>query len=404
MAFFKTAVQVQDKDKDQENKIYYISLNKITKGLFGDQVLTYKNKTLIHRRILEIIHPDTRVAACSDRIKELFFRIHHLQKNFTSAKDIVTSLEILKQDMSITPKIYYNKSLLEFKDVLKPGDILVRKYHEDHPNIICTCQNLFKTKGYREAYKCSHLALYVGEMQGCAWIAEASIPEGKDIQVRRIKLDDSRFLPKNKNEYLLFRRKDQSLAQESARLAKNYAVKMLPKKERKPTALDQKKTLRFNSIEAIRSLWHSSKLQTLGLYRNLKCYSDYHNKIPFEYLGKKRKFFCSHFVITMQSLAEMKKSAALQSLLKKHPPPKKYNEKLKGSSLKIAKLWYSIKKEFWALGLAIRHKKELKNSFKNQLDALRSAPHKVVNYMLNNKDQFEFIGTILKRGDLAFGK
>lgn len=403
--FFKTGIRVRASD----NQTYILSLNQIRRALFGDQdSLSFKSKSLIHKRILEIVSPDTRTAACSERIEELFRRIYNLKEQaphrFTEAKNITTELEILKQQMANGPNFYYNEYLSEINHILQPGDILVRKYHEDHHNIICTAQNIFRTKGLREAYKCSHLALYVGEMQNSPWIAEATFPEGNEIQVHRIKLDDPRFQAKSKNQYLVFRNKDSTLAQESARLAKNYAVKMLPRIEREPTPKDLKKTLRFNVIEAIRSLWHSSKLNILGAFRHLKCYADYHNKIPLEYLGKKRKFYCSHFVITMQALAEMKKSPAIQSFFEKHAPPKKYNEKLKGIILKIAKLWYSIKKEIWAFWIALRYGKEFKAAFKMHLDPLRTAPHKVVNYMMDHKEQFDFVGTISRRGDLAFGK
>lgn len=396
--FFNTAVPVQGIEK----KPYYLSLNQIRLALFGEQNISCKSKMLIHKRILEIIQPDTRVAASSERIKELFHRVHTLPKQASGADKIINTLEFLKQEMATGPKFYINEYLSELHHVLKPGDILVKKRHEDQSNVITKAQYLFRTRGYREAYKCSHLALYLGEMQSQPWIAEATLAEGNDIHVRRIKLDDSRFELNDKNQYLIFRNKDSNLAQESARLAKNYAVKMLPRDEKKPTAEDQRKTFRFNVVEATRSLWHSSKLTVKGLFRHAKCYADYHNKIPFEYLGRRRKFYCSHFVITMQTLAEMKKSETLQAFFQKHAPPKKYNENLKGIALKIAKLWYSIKKEFWALWLAIRYQKELKNAFKNQLDPLRTAPHKVVNYMLDQKDQFEFVGTISRRGALAF--
>jgi hypothetical protein len=404
MVFFKTGIQVQD----SEHQPFFLSLSQVTEALFGPVALPCKSRALIHKRILEIVNPDTRLAAPAARVEELFCRIHNLKKlepqAFSTAEEITTGLELLKLEMANGPHFSYDEDLSELKQILQPGDILVRKYHEDHSNIICTAQHFFRTKGLREAYKCSHLALYVGEMQETPWIAEATYPDGNDVQVHRIKLDDPRFQTKNKNQYLIFRNKDSVLAQESARLAKNYAVKMLPRTERTSTPKDQKRTFRFNSIEAIRSLWHSSKLNIMGAFRHLKIFADYHNKIPFEYLGKRRKFYCSHFVITMQALAEMKTNSQLKSFFEKHPPPKKYNETLKGTALKIAKLWYSIKKELWAFWMAICHHKELKKAFQAHLDPLRTAPHKVVNYMLDHKEQFEFVGTISRSGDLALGK
>lgn len=401
MVYFKTGIQVID---ESTKKTFYLSLSTIRKALFGDSIaFSCPMKKLIDSRILEITNPDTRTQISKEKIQDLFQKIiaHKFlkPKGYATQEGVLKQLEILKQSEQRGPNYYFNENLSEIKSILKPGDILVRKFHEDNRNVICIAQNLFKTKGFREAYKCSHLALYVGMRQEAPWIAEATFPEGNDIEVHRIKLDDPRFRLKNKNQYMVFRNRDENLAVKTAKLASNYAVKMLPNTERTPTPLDKKKTFKFNAVEATRSLWHSSKLKFYGLFRHLKYYADYKNKIPFEYLGKRRKFYCSHFVLTMQTLAEMKENQKLQVFFEKHQPPKKYNDKLRGIALKISKIWYSIRKAFWAFGLAIRYRKDLTGAFQNQLDPLRTAPHKAVNYMINHNEQFEFIGNIIRRGD-----
>ena len=148
-------------------------------------------------------------------------------------KDVVNEVENLKLKLSDIPQLEYTDDLGELVGHLKPGDFLVRKYHEENDNLICDLQHFFHAEGYREAYKCSHLAIYLGEIGGSHWIAEASMPHDGEPEIRRVKIDDPRFNSKLKNQYIIIRNKDQETAKEAARLATNYAIKLLPAEKKK---------------------------------------------------------------------------------------------------------------------------------------------------------------------------
>lgn len=397
--FFGVTVKVFDKSTHQE---FYVKSSDLTKALIGNNIkLSSSSLGLIKRRIIEITSPDSRKGLSLNKIKKLFHNYHEntATKEFNSEKTILETLEKIKLDLSKIKPIYFQNSLLEIVNELRPGDIIARKYHEDNPNIICKMQQVFSNKGYREAYKFSHLAIYLGEINGDHWIGEASMPHEHDAQIRRIKIDDPRFELKEKNQYIVFRRNNEQEAKETARLAKNYTIKLLPKTEREAKKEDNEGTLKYNLLEAVRSLFHSSALDYLGHHRLLKYYSDYKNGIPFEYLGEKRGFFCSHFAFIMESMSELNKSEKFQKFLKKHPMPHKYDEKKTGIALRMSKLWYSVRKGFWSRYVAINYGKKINKYLTTKLDALRTTPQAAINYMMDHKQDYSVVGLITREKD-----
>lgn len=395
---FGYAVKVQDPAADDS---YYIRVKDVVDEMVGQSVkLSSKGKKLLANRVLEITDPDNRHPLSQEKLKDFFARYYSDAKQnpeqFNTEEGIISEVETIKLDLSDIPQIYYDDSLNEIVNELQPGDFLVRKYHEDNDNLICTLQNLFTHEGYREAYKCSHIAIYLGEINGDHWIAEASMPHDGEPEIRRIKIDDPRFNSKLKNQYLIFRNKNEDTAAEAARLAQNYAIKLLPVSEKEISESDAVASFEYTYLEAVRSLYHSPTLGFYGRHRLLKYYADYHNQIHFEYLGEKRAFFCSHFAMIMESMAEMNTSDKFQDFWENHPAPV-YQE----GGGKISDIWYSIRKGIWARWMSFWHAKEIDECVTTKLDALRTSPQDAVNYMMTHDDQFEVVGLINHTGDLG---
>lgn len=178
-------------------------------------------------------------------------------------------------------------------------------------------------------------------------------------------------------------------------MAQNYAIKLLPAGEKEISETDAVASFEYTYFEALRSLYHSPSLGFYGRHRLLKYYADYHNEIPFEYLGGKKAFFCSHFAMIMESMAEMNTSEKFQDFWENHPAPV-YQE----GGGKISDIWYSIRKGIWARWMSFWHAKEIDDCVTTKLDALRTSPQDAVNYMMTREDQFEVVGLINHTGDL----
>lgn len=400
---FGLAVKVYDNDSKD---VFYIKTNELVSALIGNnQPIVKKVKALISQRVLEIANPDTRVPVSCQKLQDVFKRFAQNQQTQAAGPNtgnqVLHYLEKLKLEMSDIPEIFYTDKLSEIAQHLQPGDFIVRKYHEDNHNLICDLQKFFHEDGYREAYKCSHIAIYLGEMQGEQWIAEAAMPHGDEHQVRRIKLDDDRFKCRPKNQYVIIRNISPGKESEKlVELAKQYTLKLHPETDRKPVAEDLEGGFKYNFFEAARSMWHSHDLGYFGRHRLFKYYSDYKNNIPFEYLGQDRKFFCSHFAVIMESLAEMNTSEKFQTMMQNHPIPTVYDKSKKGVPLAISKLWYSIRKGIWSRKMSYQFKDEIRKSLHTQLDALRTSPQNAVNYMMDDKSHFKVVALINHKGDL----
>lgn len=394
LKFFGKAVKVRSSD----DTILYVKPETITHQLLHGRNVSKDTEKLVTKRIVEIADPMTTQPLSLDKLNAIFQTfIRDAASNALDTDDaIIDEIENIKLELDNIKPIAFSDKLSEIASLLQPGDILVKKYHESHDNIICTLQHLFRRNGYREAYKCSHLAVYLGEINGKPWIAEATMPHGGEAQVRRIELDDERFAPRSMNQYVIIRNNNSDEAQKMAQLAKNYTIKMFPADD--TINEDYEGGTKYTFFEAARSLWHLPNLGPYGRHRLFKYYADYKHNIPFEYLGKERTFFCSHFALAMESLAEMDKSEAFQKFIEKHPIPRLYDENKSGMALKISKLWYSIRKGLWARQLAFKHGQEIKNALHTHLDPLRSSPQDTVVYMMEDKN-YTIVGQIVRRSD-----
>ena len=401
MEIFGLVVKVKD---DSSGRIFYIKAQDLVKKFVGEkQVLSKNGKYLLCNRILEVTNEDSRRPLSSEKLKTLFIRFVEDKKtdpSFLETEDgILREMDKLKNELSGFNKIHYVESLEEVVGSLRPGDFLIRKYHETHSNLICDVQNFFHLKGYRESHKCSHIAVYLGEINGKFWVAEAAWPNEKDAEIRRVEISDPRFALKEKNQYLVIRNRDEQTASAMVKLARKYTVIVRPESEKEPNPSEISGSIRYTIIEAARSIWHSSKLNFFGKQRLLKFYADYKNAIPFEYFGNTRGHFCSHFAFTMEAISEMNDNTAFQSFLEKHPIPVKYDESKRGVALKVSKLWYSARKGVWARWLAIRYKQEVQKAVSTQLDPLRTSPQSAVQYLLDHKDRFKVVGLVNRQND-----
>lgn len=401
------AVKVKD---ETTNETFFIKIDDILSKLIGqDRSLSKEGKETVKRRILEIADSDTRQPVSFKKLQELF--INYTRDKIASKtpleteSQIIDELDKIKLIMSGINLFAYKDRISEIANKLQPGDIIIRKWYDKHDNYICDLQKFFPQNGLRDAHRCSHVTIYLGQIKegkeaGKHWIAEASMPHGKEAQIRRITVDDPRFLlTSEKNQYLVFRNNNKENAQESAKLARQYCYKLLPEDEMTPSRNDLEGGLQYNYVEAGRSMWHSQSLGLYGTHRLFKHYADYQNGIPFEYLGQQRSFFCSHFAMLMESLGEMKTSREFNAILEKNPIPKVYDQSKTGMDLQVSKLWYSIRKGVWSRWMALKYHNEVKKSIPTHLDALRTAPQNVVNYMLDHKNQFTLVGAIVHEGD-----
>lgn len=383
--FFGRTVKVWD----EPTKTYlYFKKSHLAHALVQSNVkLSRKQITRLNTRILEIANPYNDERKEIKKIEEIFAKF---AKRTGSYGEALSVLNQIKKDNSLISQRTYHASLNEIKNELQPGDIIARKYHEDNPNPICSLQKVFGQKGYREAYKCSHIAIYTGEEDdGHAWVAEASMPHKKDPQVRRIRLDDERFALADKNQYMVFRNQNSEDLERIVECAKNNSVKMEQSKEKSEVlGIDDKvREFEYNFIEAARSLWHSRKFDYFAKQRLFKYYADHHNDIPYQYILFKRDFFCSEFVMLSTQLGELDNSQEFAELIKANPPPKSHEEKHKGLLKVIARVWYVMRRAFWCRYMAIKCSKQMENVVKTKLDFLRSSPQDVVNYMMREDTQ-----------------
>ncbi|HEV8053019.1 MAG TPA: hypothetical protein VGP47_11045, partial [Parachlamydiaceae bacterium] len=200
--FFGQTIKAWDADSNQY--IYY-SKNKLVKNLIGENAGHAKVKR-VTEKILEIVNPYTREKISTSALKKCYNSVAHQSGSFEEG---LNRLEAVKNQNPIFNQLFYEQNISEVGDQLQPGDIIARKYHEDNPNPICDLQKFFRKPDFRESYKHSHLAIYLGKnSDGKHWVAEASLPHANEPQIRRLQLDDERFSLKDKNQYVVIRNND----------------------------------------------------------------------------------------------------------------------------------------------------------------------------------------------------
>lgn len=390
-SFFGQSEQVLDSKNRILAKYAYYDKEALAQLLVNQSNLTSEQINKINQKFLEIVHPFNDKPITTEDLKK-----HNIifKNKCDTYDDCITRLEAIKQQTAPFTQLFYKEKLSELAPLLKAGDILVRKYHADNKNPICDLQKIFQKKTFREAYKCSHIAMYLGEKNGKQWVAEATLPQDNEPQVRRLQLDDARFDSKDKNQYIVIRNRDSDIAQEAANIAKKYTVKMPMETD----GLDDKsKSIKYSHIEAVRSLWHSKDFAFFAKHRIFKYFSDDHNNVPFQYILKNRMLYCSEFVLLAEQLAEVKKSSEFHEIIAKNPPPISHEKNYTSFLGKlIAKISYVTRRAFWSRIMAAKYSESLDNIVKTKLDFLRSSPQDTINYLMKDHKNYEVIGFINK--------
>lgn len=389
--FFGQTIKTWDSDSKQH--VYY-SKNHLAEKLAG-QNCSLSKINRITEKILEIINPYTRDTVNTADLKKCYEQVGQ-QNSFESA---LNKLEAIKNQNPLFNQLYYEKNISEVGEELQAGDIIIRKYHEDNPNPICDLQKLFRRPDFRESYKHSHLAIYLGKnSKGKHWVAEATLPHGNEPQIRRLQLDDERFALKDKNQYVVIRNQDSEVARETASMAKRYAVKMLPKAESPSVQDDGNTGYKYNHFDALRSLWHSHKFDFFAKQRVFKYYSDHSNKVPFQYITDKRNMYCSQFAFLSIQMAEAEKSEVFQDIIKNNPPPVSNENKYKNGIAKFfARISYVVRRAFWARSMTFKYSGKMDEAFKTRVDFLRTSPQDAVNHLLVNNRHYKVVGVINKQ-------
>lgn len=373
VGWFLSLFGVAEKVVDEEsNSSFYIDKRGLVE-LFASGAEKLQNRQIsrLFERVVEAANPYCDKTLSLQKVSDVYRRFCEESKGASSFEEVDSGLERLKKKCSDIAKISYNSSLLEVVSHLQKGDIIVRKYHEENPNPICDAQKIFRRDGWQEAHKCSHLAIYVGEIDGKEWIAEASMPHGNEPQVRRIHIDEARFALAEKNQYLVIRHPDSRIAEEAAKIATLWSEAMKPEAEELPKEELKNKSYMYSYFEALRSLYHSPKLGYFGKHRLFKYYADWKNgKVMQDNFGNKRRFFCSHFVLSAIAMAEMERSDALREMAKNYPQD--------GEG-------YIIRRGFWSRYKAICHSGEIDREITTKLDFLRTSPADFVNYVFRQK-------------------
>lgn len=318
-------------------------------------------------RVLEVLNPVIGNTISLAKIRET-------AKEVASSENIIAKLEEIR-DRHL-PK--YNLNDPKLKDILKPGDIIFKKYHEDNSNIICRMQKLFKAiimgKKEREGHKFSHAAMYVGNGQ----VAEAVTPHGKDPQVRILDFNDPRFALITKNEYRVVRPTNDQLGAKAAQVFRSFAKAIQPSTTDPVTRI---KALKYNFIEAARSLWHSSTFGYFARQRYLKYHADYADGATPTQVLLPRRLFCSYAVSLAYQVADgltlRDKGRRTIKDIVGTPPTRIGNPIIR-----------TIVRAVWSRYHAIVNRKAIDKFVQIKYDAVRANPQDMRNFVLRNPALF----------------
>lgn len=389
--FFGQTEKVWDSNA---NRHFYYSRRGLAKAITGDNHIGYFQARKITEKFMEIAHPFNKNPLKIEDFKTAYNRIVPAG-TFQGA---LQHLEAQKQVYSPYKQFFYAKNLTELEDQLQEGDIIIKKIHEDNATIVTKAQGfpLFRTNQYREAYKSGHVAIYLGKINGESWIGEATVPEGNDPDIRRVKLSDTRCDLLDKNQYVIIRNKDTAVAKEAARLTKLWTLKLEPKSPAESKPANKFTSFKYNYFQAARSLWHSKSFNWIAKNRQMKFYADYYNAVPFQRSGLKRMFYCSQFVLFAHQMAELRQSAEFKKLIAENPPPKSHeNEHRSGWFVGCAKISYSMRKSLWALSFTRKNADLMDKLVKTKVDVLRASPQDAMAYLASSEN-YEVVGMINK--------
>lgn len=363
LSIFGQSFKVQD---EATGKGYYVG----KKGLVA--VLTGRTgeSDRVAERVLEVLNPVIGKKIKVSKIGEVRAEIGSIK-----GEKLIEKLEAIR-DRHL-PKVALN--LEELKRTLKPGDILFHKCHEESSNIICTMQKLFKGiitgKKEREGHKYSHAAMYVGNGE----VAEAVGPHGKDPQVRILRLDDPRFALSARNEYRVARTSNEELGAKAAQVFRSFAKPISPSPE---GAMSRFKTLKYNFIEAARSLWHPSYFGFFARQRYLKYHADYTDgKTPTQIILP-RRLFCSYAVSMAYQIAD--------GLVERKTGPRNLKEIVGEPPTKINNCFLRmVVRAVWARYQAFVHRRAIDAFVQIKYDAVRANPQDMRNFVLRNPKLFK---------------
>lgn len=382
---------------DSSHKSFYLSRQGLasltTAGLETSISISADKSRRVSKRILEILNPVIGKDILVSKIHELA-EVIQKQQTIQTTQDVDGLIEKLEEirdkHLQFLPLV-----LPLLKNVLKPGDMLFKKQYEDNKNPVCDAQRCFqgfiKGNKEREAYKFSHVAVYVGDGQ----IAEAVTRKGTDPQVRVISLDDPHFALMKKNQYCVVRPTNKRLGKKAAKVFKSFATPFIPKDAAGDNLADEKKpALKYNYIEAARSLWHSTKFSYFAKQRYLKYYSDYADKLPPTQIISPRQLFCSYAVAMSYQIAD--------ALVKRKTPPVRLKEIVGETPTKYGNRYIrAIVRGIWSRYHAIINGKALEQFVQLKFDALRMNPQDLRNYVLLHPEQFTNKYIIKNRSELG---
>lgn len=372
---FDAALYVQDGSKSCYVKLSDL-IDRITQIDDRDASASLLSSSKSIQRIAkEILNPLLGRATSVEKIATLFNDVQTSEyiSSIHEAQDDQTKLQLTEK--KFTDLKSRNIALLpydpqELQKRLKPGDIFFKKQDELNHHIVVLGQKIIQPllSGIkeREAYKYSHVAIYLGEGK----IAEAA-PHDEGCEVRVLNLSDSRFAldKESKNSYLITRSTDAALAKEAAEIAGAVACEAGPN-------LARETPFKYTKLQALRSIWHSASFGPFARYRYLKQYIDDHRKqLPRDFIDLK-SFFCSYFVGFAFQTAESRR--IMPKLLGENDSP------IKGITVfdtaVFRGLWARVRRiEFW------RHMSEL---VQYKFDAKRMTPQDFRNFIVNHPDLF----------------
>lgn len=292
MNLFSKTIKVVN---EQNETVYYHKgdlLNKLCQAANLSTINAY-DRTDLSRLLVENLHPVKGIAVTIQKVQGIFADIG------AAFKDKPATAEALKDKFEAL-KIRHLKVMTydvkTLKEELKIGDLFFKKNPANSNAVVVRAQYVFRNCNLSkmediEAYKYSHVAMYVGNGE----VAEAVTGQGGGVQLRLIKLEDSRFaLDAEEKElsYVISRPANEELAHKAAAVARATTKVVIPLEEKQ----SNKHPHKYAFLNAARSLWHFS---TFGLFAKQRYFKQYidskRNDGPRNFLVPKN-FFCSNFV------------------------------------------------------------------------------------------------------------
>jgi len=377
MAFFGFAVHFHDKE---HNISFYIRVKDLVAHLCdtpnadisGSALATSKK---LRRLALEAIHPiTTKPATIADlhslfehfRQSALLVRLHEATRVETSVEAAAKALEAAKgRHLDI---LEYNPSELMYR--LRPGDIFFKKQpHETwHPVVFGQwIASFFRRQDDREAYKFSHVAIYLGNGK----IGEAT-PNHGDNEVRVVKLEDSRFAlqPGSPIQYVVVRHTDPELARQAAEVAEQIATRNCD--------CAKKEGHQYTYRDAVFSSLLPHNFGPFARYRYIKQWLlDREGERPKD-LIKEKDFFCSYYVAYALQVAEGQR--VMQEMIGRYDTPSDLND--------------FISRGKWGYNRVIALWKKMNKEIKLAFDAKRVTPQDLINLVAKNPDSFRNVHVI----------